>query len=122
MLAFITLFTFYTFRDFGPASAVRRFHEDILSGNIQDLQDVCTVPVNSPNVGRLAAFLKTIEESGAVPKMAGMERAPDEVQVLVLYQRDSGSQPFVWVVTRRESGWQVNAVQTLRANPGAQNS
>jgi hypothetical protein len=122
VLAAITFFTFYTFRDYGPASAVRRFHEDILSGNLRDLQDVCTTPVGSPDVAQLASFLKSLEEGGAVPKMASMDRYPDEVEVLVLYQSNGGSQPFVWVVSRREIGWQVNAVQTLRANPGAQSS
>jgi hypothetical protein len=119
VLAGITFFVFFTLRDFGPGSAVRRFHEDILTGNVEDLQKVCSAPITDPDVQRLAMF--TNDERSSVARLASMSRSPDEVDVLVLYEQDQVSTPFVWVVTKHVAGWEVDAAQTVRANPSLQN-
>ncbi len=100
---------------------MRRFHEDVLTNDLTDLQRVSSTPITEPDVRKVALFIKRIEESGATPRYATMERTPTEVDLLVLYGLNGGNTPFVWVVTRRADGWAVNAGLTVRSNPGLQN-
>ena len=117
-LAAVTVFVFYTLRDYGPASAVRRFHNDIRSDNFVDLSRVCSEPIASSDVARLKEELQRWDDASASARIAGTERSANEVEVLVFYQLPSGTMPLVWVVDKDPSTgiWKVDPGKTLRAS------
>jgi hypothetical protein len=116
-LAAITLFVFSTLRDYGPLSAVRRFHEALRSNDLNDLHKVTEDPFPNPYVRPLLEFLGRCDESGASSHIAGMDRNPGEVDILVFYQFPDHEEPRVWVVDKNRLGnWVVNAEKTVHAS------
>lgn len=118
VLGAITLFVFYTLRDYGPESAVRRFHDDLVTGNTDDLRDVTYGgQLDSPAVSDLARVLKTLDRAGAGSQIADVDLSRTGVaSVLVAYR--TRQKPFfvVWVVRLNSiHSWQVDANATIQA-------
>ena len=117
VLAGITIFVFYTLRDYGPKSAVRRFQNDVLSDNVQDLQQVTAEPITNREVRELAVRVHQITPPGSASRIAAMDQEPGEVEVLVLYSFGMESTYVVWIVDHQQNGiWAVNARKTLQAS------
>ncbi|HWD37236.1 MAG TPA: hypothetical protein VG944_00170 [Fimbriimonas sp.] len=116
VLAAITLFVFFTLQDYGPGSAIRRFHDDVISQNYADLQRICREDINSLEVGMLAQMLNDLDERGATSTIASEDRSAAEVDVLVLYRLQGGERPYIWVVKKNRGTWQIDPFETVRAN------
>jgi hypothetical protein len=120
-LAAITVFVFYTLRDYGPRSALRRFHDDVRSQNAADLQQVTAEPINTQEVQRLAAVVYQIDQHRGSSRVAAVDRDPGEVELLVLYSFGRGTARLVWIVDHQSNGtWAVDATKTLRASAALQ--
>lgn len=117
ILAALTLGVFWILRDFGPESALRRFHQAALNGRVADLQAVTVEPVVSPSVKELVASVqRTFQRGGQPPRVARTERMPRLVRSVLLYQVGGDVfVPAVWVVRREKAGWKVSASETLLA-------
>ena len=114
-LAAVTLFVFYTLQDIGPESAIRRFHEAVITQNLPALQSVSVQSLDDPNTQKLAT--RVVEEigHGARYQLLHMDRGRSEVGAEVAYIRPDGSvAPTYWIVERHPGRqWRVNAMRTL---------
>lgn len=66
LLAAVTLTTFAVLRDYGPESAIRRFHEAIENGDARQLQAVSAQQV-TPRIVRLLGDYQTAVQTANVP-------------------------------------------------------
>ncbi len=120
VLAVLTITVFERLRDYGPASAVRRFHAAVYSGDKAELTDVTLEPETNPHVRLLEInVLQDLEASKLHYEVARMDLAGREVRAAVIYY--GGRQPFgnviihpvVFVLERVGSTWRVNAERTI---------
>jgi len=118
VLAVITLLVFFTLRDYGPQSAVRRFNTDIHNHDYTDLQNVTTSDVHKdPNVALLDKALRDLDSLGASSRIVTTDMVSiDKATVLSVFDMTDHHQFFVWV-TRKEpnQGWKIDPEQTIYA-------
>lgn len=114
IVAVITLGTFYILQDYGPASAIRRFHEAIFNNDVGELQQVTYDKINSPAVRELITAVNSIGEPASHPQVARMDRQVGEVRAAVVYTYPNNLRTArVWVVEKHDKLWQVNAEKTV---------
>jgi hypothetical protein len=119
VLVALTLFVFYTFRDYGPASAVRRFHDDIKNNNPDDLQRVTVGPLYTRNFIDIARQLASFDAHEARPRVAATQMiSSDEASVITVFQLpDQESYFLVFIVRKEPNGpWQVDPNLTVSVN------
>jgi len=117
VLAAITLFVFFTLRDYGPRSALRRFNDDVRSGNVNDLQQVTVQQISDESVQKLYYLVRQIELRGGTSRVAALNKNRGEVEMLVLYSIGDTAMQWVWIVDHQSNGtWAVNADKTLMAS------
>ena len=140
VLAVITLVAFFILQDYGPVSAVRRFHEALRrsnlpavqqalasgdaaafiqrlgSGNAATIQQVSEEPVGDPSVQYMALHLSPLILQGIQPQLAKTEREGERDDVVVVYHLPNGEMlAIVWIVDRKGSIWKINAQETAEA-------
>lgn len=114
VLATITLGVFYVLQDYGPESAIRRYHQAILKQDRLDLQRVSVQEIDSENSRLLAREVGGFLAIGNY-QLVRMERTPGEVRAGVVY-RPRGTQdvfPMIWIVEKKGGVWKVNVDKTL---------
>ncbi len=118
LLAAITLFVFGTLRDYGPESAVRRFHDAVSHHDAADLAKVAIEPIDSSSVQTLVGWIGQLDKmSVSAPQLAAERREPNQVSEVTLFHLQYGQEaPIVWIVVRSTSGWKVNAQETVAAS------
>lgn len=116
VLAVLTLFTFYVFRDFGPQSVLRKFHIDIARQDWKDLEYV-TLDPNSPATKELVSFVQQAVRVNASFEIVGVKRQGKVMLVVVEYRVPNSRVPdnWTWVVRQTSSDWRVDCEATLRA-------
>jgi len=114
VLSLLTLGVFYVLQDYGPESAIRRFHDAIVRGDGVELQRVTMEDIRSPNVRLLARDVNNFLRNGAY-QLVRMERSQTQVKAAVVYRAKGSSElfPMIWVVEKQGSIWKVNADKTL---------
>lgn len=122
VLAGLTLSVFAALRDYGPESAVRRFHQATLDGDEPGLQRVTKEEVRSTYVLRLRQELERLGREGArirmgfVQKEMRVDRSTmaqiPSVIAEVRYYSPRGVQSIYWVLDHDPGGWVVNATET----------
>lgn len=113
-LTFLTLYVFFRLQDYGPESAIRRFHADVLDNNTEDLQRVTERPITSYNAVLLRSYVRSWLSSGWSYQLLRMERFPDQVRAAVVYTPPHGAEiPLIWVVEKDGRAWKVNADKTV---------
>lgn len=125
ILSILTLAVFYALRDYGPESALRRFHQATIDQDLQALQRVCKEDVESPAVQRLLQHVSTLIRQGARIRMGFVHRENRQERVggqtttipsvitEVRYYTAQGVQNIFWVLDHDPGGWVVNASETL---------
>lgn len=115
LLAAVTLGVFYRLQDYGPESALRRFHSDVINKDTDDLQRVTIEPIESANAFNLERFVYGIMHAGARYELVRMDRSPDQVRAAVIYRVPNSPKDvaMIWVVERTPQGWRVNADKTV---------
>jgi hypothetical protein len=118
LLAGIVLFTFWTYRGFGPISAVRRFHYAAARGDATELGEVVRQPVTAESAQLLRATVSQAAAEGWRFEVLRVDRPrPDRVLATVVYFSPDGrrAHPRVWVVEKREgeTSWRINADATV---------
>jgi len=118
VLAVVTLSTFYMLQDYGPASAIRRFHQGVAKEDLSVVQGAIIQPVESPSVGRVVERVQSLIQMES-PRVAGTERdlsrrsGPPKVRVVLVYRDIDGSPfPIVWVVEKPSRVWKINVDKT----------
>lgn len=116
VLALITLFVFWTLRDYGPQSTLRRFNQALFSQDAQALAQVIDEPINSPKVTRLVWALKTLGVAD-IPRIARMdETQPNEVTAALYYHNVYGGViGAVFIVRKSGHAWHIDVEKSLAA-------
>ena len=114
ILAVGTIATFDRLMDYGPASALRRFHVATIERNLVELQRVSKEPLTDPSLRQLEGIVIENYVAGAKFEVARMDLSQSQVRAAVLYR--VGNQipvPMVFVLDRDGTSWKVNATRTL---------
>ena len=116
-LAAVTVLVFYTLRDYGPESAIRRFHTAAAASNSEGIDQVAVQDLRSDFTRALATKVyQLIAYSGAHYRIVGMDRQPNQVDAVVAYTvPDRKPLLLPWVIEQRDRVWRVNAERTLVA-------
>lgn len=116
ILAVVTLGAFAILQDYGPVSAVRRFHEAVAKGDAAALQQVVMEPVKDEDVQYLVQGISNELVNHVQPVLARTDRQGDQDDVVVTYNQPNGQTlAIVWIVDHRNSLWKINADQTATA-------
>jgi hypothetical protein len=112
-LSFVTLSVFYVLQDYGPESAIRRFHRAVRIGDSNDLARVTEQPIGSPPVQELIAWVNQMNFIGARYQLLRVERQPREVYAALAYVAPNNENyATVWVVEKRGTSWKIDAART----------
>lgn len=115
VLALVTLFTFYVFRDFGPQSALRQFHIDAARGDYTDLRRLTLQPDDAAT-RNMVAFVQALVRQNASFEIVGMKRQGKAMLVFVEYRLPNGlAQGMVWYVQQTSSDWRVDCYTTRQS-------
>ena len=118
LLTAITLATFAVFKDYGPESAVRRFHRAVARIDVAELERVSLQGVDSQATQLLANRLREFGSEGATFEIVGIRRFPNGryAAAAVEYHLANGmTDGAVWFVYRKASQWQVDTQKTNAA-------
>lgn len=114
-LGLLVLFVFATLQNYGPESAVRRFHEAVLTGDFKRLEETVYQPSRGPYASDIVGELGPILASGARIRLRDVDRRPSQVFVSVVYYLPDGRQgSFIWVTQKTQNGWKVDTQETWR--------
>ncbi len=138
ILSGLVIFTYSTLQNYGPESAIRKFHAALhnvytaqMNGKPIPDQDWDMLrssletdigPKNQIVDGQdldVSKMVLTQFQAGSTYSLARMDRHPREVRIAVLYSNPH--QPtvcIVWVVDKVGRQWKVSAQKTLSAMPG----
>jgi len=124
VLAVVVLSVFGALRDYGPDSALRRFHQAAVSGDNKTLSRVSKQPIESDAVQYLRERLRRLDSAGARIRMGAVhsetriDRVGTEtvkvpsVVTEVRYYVPGHVESIYWVLDHDASGWLVNAYET----------
>lgn len=126
LLAAVTLGVFGVLRDYGPESALRRFHLAAIENDDRMLQRVSKQDIRSREVGLLRSLVVKYVQSGARISMGHVseETRQDRVDGRIVnvpsvvtevrYHTNQGPYNNIfWVLDHDPAGWTVNAVETV---------
>jgi hypothetical protein len=118
LLSAITLGTFYALRNYGPESAIQRFHAAALSGDKSEIARVTLQNPQDPTVLRLEQLVIDAAQQHASAQVQDVQRGPHRVIVWIAYLLPGQEQDIYWVVDQtRASRWAVNSRETLFRRP-----
>ena len=116
ILAVLTLGAFYILQEYGPVSAVRRFHMALARGDKASEQQVIDEPVKDESVQYLEKIVGGLIGQGVQPQLARMDSQGDQDDVAVVYHLpDGGTLAIIWIVERKKSIWKIDAHSTATA-------
>ena len=114
LLAALVIFVFFTLQNYGPESAVRRFHEGVLDQNYSEIDEDVLQPVDPNKVGDLENFVVSKLAAGARIRLQDVERTPTSVSVRVIYHAPDALPTWaLWSAQKTQDGWKVDVVRTL---------
>ncbi len=118
ILAAITLVTFAVFQDYGPQSAIRRFHRAVLRKDGAEANQLLAGGLNSPEGQALVNFVDEIARSSNSYEIVGMRRDRGAVVASVEYHMPNGmAASRVWYVRKQGGEWKIDAFNTLTGIP-----
>ena len=116
LLALLTVAVFWVLQDYGPESALRKFHRAAVNHNRRELLE--TVAPNSyrQNVEALAYTVDSYARSGARYQLKNVERENKRVWAEVAYLFPNRPIEFhiFWEVEKVPGGWKVNVNDTMQ--------
>jgi hypothetical protein len=117
MLAILTVFVFTTLRHYGPASALRRFHEAVFARDARALSEVSMQKPGSESLEQLSSLVAGARTNGARVVIEGSIREPNRVVYRVQYKFPNNQIAFLDFVVKkpqRNGPWLVDAEATLQ--------
>ena len=114
-LAILVLAVFSVLQDYGPESAIRRFHDAVRRDDVRALAQVTEEDPRDARVQHLAQNVALLSKQGANYRILRMDREPRQVAAEVQYVLPDGRQGrTVWVVVKTRRTWRVEASETGR--------
>ena len=116
LLAFLVCVIFFPLRNYGPQSAVRRFHQAVATRDLRQITQYTEESTNNPALAELFVFVDT-NLLYAQPRLIAVQPDANRAKVLIQYQNKFGaSQPVVFFVDQSTAGrWKVNCTATVTA-------
>ena len=114
VLALLTGGVFWVLQDYGPESALRKFHRASINHEWRDLGEVVMSGSYRQNVEVLANMVETYARLGARYQLQQVRRQNGKVLARVEYVFPNGRRdPVFWVVDKAKDGWRVNVNETM---------
>jgi hypothetical protein len=115
LLAALTGGVFWVLQDYGPESALRKFHRAAVNRNYRELVDTVSPNSYRQNLEDLAYMVDTYARRGARYQLKFVERRNKRVKAEVIYVHPNRQmQPSVfWIVEKLPGGWRVNVNDTV---------
>ncbi|MFQ3587077.1 MAG: hypothetical protein SNJ74_02275 [Fimbriimonadaceae bacterium] len=110
ILAVLTLGVFWSLREYGPETALRKFHRGAVQREIEEVYRV-TVPNPNPNtVGFLATRIHQFAQQGARYQVRYVQRRAGFVvaEVEYVFDRRGIRVPMLYVVRKVDGQWRVD--------------
>ena len=104
VLAVLTLAVFYVLQDYGPASAIRRFHVALAADNAPGVLQVIDSRLDDPNLAYIVEQIRPYLTQGP-PQVARIDRQQGRVRVAVVYGNRFA---VIWVVDKSGPLWKIN--------------
>lgn len=112
VLGALTVTVFYMLQNFGPESAIRRFHHGAGQGDFREMARVTLEDPSSPSFRFLANLVREHASRGAQVRLSHVERRAGRAFASVDYIMLNQYYPMTWIVDRKQAGWFVNATET----------
>lgn len=112
VLATVTLSVFGVFQNYGPESAVRRFHHAVAHDDRGEMAQLVTQGIDSSAVTQLVTIVKRALAGGTGYRILTSDRSDKQVVMLAKYE---STPPIVWVVVKQPGGWRIDPYLTLQA-------
>jgi hypothetical protein len=114
-LAVVTLFTFFVFRDFGPQSAIRRFHADVARQDWKDFEAVSLQSFNDRSSVEMRGIVMDMVRQNASYEIVSVKRSRGDDLAVVEYRLPNGAMPFplIWHVKLSQGEWKIDCEATL---------
>jgi hypothetical protein len=112
VLATVTLCVFGVFQNYGPESAVRRFHHAAAHDDLGEMAQLVTQDVHSSAVTQLVGIVKRALTGGTGYRILTSDRSDKQVVMLAKYE---STPPIVWVVVKESGSWRIDPYLTLQA-------
>jgi hypothetical protein len=113
VLATVTLCVFGVLQNYGPESAVRRFHHAVAHNDLNEMSQVVTQGVDSSAVTQLVAIVhRALTTGSGYYRIITSDRSERQVVMLARYE---STPPIVWVVVKARDGWRIDPYLTLQA-------
>jgi hypothetical protein len=116
-LAALTLGVFLVLRDYGPGTALRRFHVAVLRRDQASIRAVVTSDSSDQAVSELASTVVGFALRGWRYQFLGTEPfSRDAVKAEINYISPSGQRavPTFWIVRKSRGVWRIDADTTWR--------
>jgi hypothetical protein len=115
ILSALVLGVFWALRDFGPESALRRFHMASVNRDEAMLGDVTDFSPNPQYAQALSSRVQDLARAGGRYELRRMDRSRTRVVAEVVYRFPfTGQQiPSLWVVEKTQGRWRVNPYRTM---------
>lgn len=116
ILSALVLGVFWALRDFGPESALRRFHMASVNNDQGMLEDVTDFEPNPQYAQALRSRVQDFARAGGRYELRRMDRSRTRVIAEVVYRFPfTGQQiPSLWVVEKERGKWRVSPYETIR--------
>lgn len=112
-LAVLTLAVFFLLQNYGPESAIGRFHQASVSGDDAELAQVIVQDVRAQSVRWLRSNIVEWSRMGAAPVLSRVRREQGWVIAQVDYVSPLRTDNVWWVVVRKPEGWRIDADATV---------
>lgn len=115
-VALLTFGVFFVLQDYGPESALRKFHRAAVNGNLAEVMDVVAQDAARENVEGLAAMVYNYARAGARYQLLHVKRENKRVVAEVAYVLPNRpiAYPVLWVVEKKPGGWRVDVDETVK--------
>ena len=111
-LALVTLGVFGLCRDYGPESAIRRFHHGLATNDPAEIAQVVTLDIHTSAVQELERLaVGAYAQNGGTYRIATSKRSDDQVEMLATYGESSA---IVWVVVKGRDRWRIDPYLTIQ--------
>lgn len=119
VLAALTLVVFYLLQNFGPESAIRRFHHGAGRGDLSEMARATLEDPSSDSFRFLAEIVREYGRRGAQVRLGHVERGLGRAIATVDYVMPADYYTMIWVVDKKPAGWFVNTTETVRVLAGS---
>lgn len=117
LLSLVTLFVFFTLRDYGPDSSVRKFHLAAEDLNREEAAPLVYPDFNSSSTQELWSLVAGLMANGRTNfEIAHYQRKANQAAIAVRYRFPNGEQrTLIWLVNRIEGKWRIDTRETTLA-------